>query len=104
MVEEATSEEYGETHIQVMNSHIKDHSFELSRLTVAWKMTSIALSIFEEMDIHPSHRQSSAKKFDIHSPNDVYVAIYKSFRKLYRFMADDNHLLFVQQSTQGYTS
>ena len=100
----ATSEEYGETHIQVMNSHIKDHSFELSRLTVAWKMTSIALSIFEEMDIHPSHRQSSAKKFDIHSPNDVYVAIYKSFRKLYRFMADDNHLPFVQQSTQGYTS
>lgn len=100
----ATSEEYGETAIHFMCSHLNESKYEGVILEERWRDTGVAMEIFNALDLERSHKPSSAKIFQSSNPNLVYRAIHSSFTKLLAGVESGSHRCFVYNPKSGYTS
>lgn len=100
----ATSEEYGETAIHTMCSHLNENNYSGEVMAQRWTDTAIAMEIFEAFDIKPSHKSSVAKRFSKKKPNEVYFAIHQAYVKVLQQGQDPSYSCFCKRSKSGYTS
>ena len=103
----ATSEEYGETAIHFMSSHLNECNYDGKILEERWTDSAVAMEICSELDLSLSHKPSCPKMFQFSNPNYVYRAIHRSYVQLMSDIESNSHRCFVispQSTKSGFTS
>ena len=81
----ACSEEYGETAIHLLMTHIREWDYAGDNLTKRWHESSAASWCFEFHGIARSHKTSSTKRYYEASPSKKIVLLASAFDELCTF-------------------
>jgi hypothetical protein len=98
----ATSEEYGESAIHRLMTHIREWNYEGDNLKKRWKETSVAWKCFGIVGITSSHKDSCIKWFSINEPEELMAKSGNFFSNLCVLISKGKHLPFKRDI--GYTS
>ena len=100
----ALSEEYGETAIHTMTSHLNENNFSGPLLDSKWTDSGVVTEIFRKMALNSSHRISKPRLFDSKAASPSYCAIQKAFLRIFEDYANFNRDPFRPTSGTGYNS
>jgi hypothetical protein len=75
----ACSEEYGETAIHTLMSHIREWNYSGTNMTKRWQESSAASWSFRQTSIPRSHRESGTKWYYMDTPTDKFILLSEKF-------------------------
>ncbi len=75
----ACSEEYGETAIHTLMTHVREWNYTGENMTKRWQESSAASWCFDVTQIPRSHRSTGTKWFEMDDPNDMMVLLSEKF-------------------------
>jgi hypothetical protein len=88
----ACSEEYGESAIHILMSHIREWDYSGPNMQRRWRETSVARSCFEFFSIPPSHRESSTKWFADDQSGELMANVGREFIHACEEVAEESYL------------
>lgn len=97
----AFNEEYGESAIHLLMTHVRDWNYEGENLNTHWEESRVARFLFENLGLQSLRKPSSAKWYSLTDPCDEFRKMSVCLDTICADIQDGTHFPF-RKSDSGY--